>query len=142
RLGDMRIMTRGAGHLAGASQEALRFAQPVSRVGDLETLTLSAFAIEGEPETSHWLPRDVGERSDSGTQQRMRQRKRRCLQVALHADFELAIRAQALRIHNAGADLRGCCAGASHGFDVLPPRPVASLAIDPFRQGLEELRYR
>src|SRR5712691_7293794 len=70
----------------------------------------------------------------------MRQEPARGFQMALQTNLHLSLGAQARRIHDRGANLFRLRARFARRFDVALPRPMASLAIDPFGYRLAILR--
>src|SRR5215831_5261152 len=130
-------MARGAGQLAGALEEASRLTQPVGRAHDFEIVLVPAArrAIEIDLKAAERLAGPIGERSSTIALDRMRQLLAGGLEVALHAHLQLAFGAQPRRIDDRsayGSDRRARCPRRAN---VVAPRPVAPLAIDPFGQG-------
>src|SRR5215471_14336634 len=119
----VRVVTSRAAQFALALQEALRFAQPVSGVSNLEPVAgLSSRAIE--------------------LRDRMRQAQAGSLQVALHAHLHLPLCRKPLRIHDRRSNLLRRRSPFRRQFDVPLPRPMTSLTIDAFRERLEESHLR
>ncbi len=89
----MRIVACGAGEFAGALQETLRFAQPISRVRDFEIiLVLAAWSvIEEDHEIAQRLAGAIGKWLTAVPLDGMRQVQAGGFKVALHAHFHLTL---------------------------------------------------
>src|SRR5216684_115060 len=91
----MRIVARGAREFAGASQETLRFAQPVRRVRDFKIiLVLAAWSvIEEDHEITQRLAGLAGKWLPAVPLDGMRQVQAGGFKVALHTYFHLTLAA-------------------------------------------------
>jgi hypothetical protein len=135
RFGAARNVVRVVADEAGqaASQQTLRFAQPIGRMGDFEiVLVLSARRmIKEEHETAQRLTRLIGKGAAAVFDDRMRQRQAGDLKVALHAHLKLAVAAEARWVQDGFADILNLRARSLSHANVIRVRPVAVLVIDP-----------
>ena len=122
----MWIVASGAGELPVAFQEARGFHEPVARTGDFELVVQSRprGMVKVENIILERFARPVGKHAPSETPQRVRKLAAGGFQMTLQAQLELPFRLEPGRIDNrAGVGI----------LNMGAARPVAALAIDPFR---------
>ncbi len=141
----MRIVASGAHQRPTALLETRRLTQPVSGADDLELIVMPGpfRVIEVQHEISQRLARPERKCAAFVALDGSRQHKAGGLQMALHADFELAVGSHARRVENGLPDLRRRSLPLRR-FHVPASRTVAALAIDAFRKlrGIEWVRIR
>src|SRR5579864_1616475 len=98
------IVTRSAAKSAFALQKALRLAQPVGALGDLEAVAHPALAVELKTEIPQRLSRHVGKRGLIKARDRVREIQTGGLEVALKTYFDFPRRIQAFRVHDGSSD--------------------------------------
>src|SRR5215469_5236134 len=108
----VRVVARRAAQAARAHLKTGRAPQPVTLAGDLEFL-IGRNAIEVEHKIGKWLTGLVRKRSSLITDNRIRQAVASGFEVALEADFHLAVGTEARGINNGPADFFACGSAAS-----------------------------
>src|SRR4051812_8867924 len=112
---DVRIVARGAAEFAITLQETLRAPEAVGRTDDLELVlpASSRRVVEVEDEITERLTGLIGKRGSFEALNRIGQRKARRFQMADHATFQLALRAEPCRIHDCGTNRIALRSGGS-----------------------------
>jgi hypothetical protein len=133
----VRVVARGAAQLAGTLDITLRLPQPVRALRDFKAILHSSGPVERHAEIPQRLAWNVREWRSVKPADGVRKIQARRLEVALHTYLDLPIGRQTLRVENSRPNLLRRRARGSEG-DVPLPRPVTSLAIDAFGNGIEK----
>src|ERR1700683_1383762 len=131
------IVTGKARHLAGA--KACGHAQAICGVCDLEAIILGGCPFEKNLIVAERFAGPVGFDIAVVAANLVRHQAAAGLEMALHADFKLTVTAEPRRVHDRLPYLFRRGSGESRA-DMSAARPVAPLAINPFRNVLGENR--
>ena len=107
---------------------------------NLESITLSGRTVEVDFVIPHRLARAVGIDVAVVAANLVWHQAAAGLQMALHADFKLALTAEPRRIHDRLPYLFPRSVGRESGTHVSGSRPMTPLAINPFRYWVWEKR--
>ncbi len=134
----VRIVAGKARHLA--RPEACRHTQSITGMRDLETVPLSRGAVEQKLVIAHRLAGPEGIDVAVVAANLVRRQTAAGFEMALHADFQLAIPAKTCRVDDRLPDFFLRSVGRERCTHVRGSRSVAPLAINPFRNWVGEER--
>ena len=140
----VRVVAGGALQRAVALKEALGHAHARGRADVLKPVVAlgAGGVVEGKFEIRQRLAGAVGEVAAVIALHDVRQGEFGGLQMALQADFSLAVGIETRRIDDGGAEVGRFRAGFAGGLDVFLPGSVAALAIDAFGKRAGVNRFR
>src|SRR5262245_30979868 len=139
----VRIVAGDASQSAAASLKTLRPAQTISRSNDLEFIVGAGIrrVVKVKHVVGQRLAGLVGERSAIESHDGIRQAGTRRFEMALHADFDLSLRAESRRIDDRFSNVFCVSPRLCRRLDVFASWTVTPLAIDAFGNVSRKYRF-